>query len=240
MFLRLTENKGSSSNIFFLFLSLCRYSGIDNFIQGHCSGSRAPNFNKLNSYATVPNINIADCDFTIACWIRLRTSIKIRNSIIFASVGASGNPLTLSLTKYAFLGDISLVLSQMFVSPNYTKITFTTRRKMFREWAHVAVICQGNNIRMFVNGGNEITHKKNISFPLTDDFSTDISPDFHKSYYIGKDPRKEFSKSDKFYGSIMDLHVIGVALSEGEISDLFNGEIICHYISLFVSRAVSS
>ncbi len=231
MFLKLTENKGSSSNIA-VFFSCYRYFGTFNFHQGHCPGSRAPNFSKLDSYATVPNINIEDCDFTIACWIRVvsRRGIKIRNSIIFSSIGASGNPLSLSLTKYTIRGDISLIVSQMFLSLNYTKVTVALRKRTFKEWTHIAVICQGNDIIMFINGNKERSRKENISFPLTDDFSTDISPDFYKSYYIGKDPRKEFFRSGKFYGSIMDLHVIGVALSEGEISDLFNGE-SCHLIS---------
>ena len=81
---------------------------------------------------------------------------------------------------------------------------------------------------MFINGRQERTYKKNMSYALTDDFSSNASPDFYKSYYIAKDPRKEIFSSGKFYGSVMDLHVIGVSLTDAEISDLYEGE-ICYY-----------
>ena len=77
---------------------------------------------------------------------------------------------------------------------------------------------------MYVNGVQQRPFRKNISFPITDDFSTDMSSETLKSYYIGKDPRKEFFISRKFYGSVMDLHVIGVALSSAEIFDLCRGK----------------
>jgi len=78
---------------------------------------------------------------------------------------------------------------------------------------------------MYVNGDQQRSYGKNIPFPITDDFSTDMSSEELKSYYIGKDPRKEFFSSRKFYGSVMDLHVIGVTLSSAEISDLYCGKI---------------
>ncbi|KAL9974214.1 hypothetical protein ACROYT_G011228 [Oculina patagonica] len=49
-----------------------RYDGFVNFTEGRCPGSKAMNFSKVGSYATVPNVNITDCDFTIAFWIRFR------------------------------------------------------------------------------------------------------------------------------------------------------------------------
>ena len=120
----------------------------------------------------------------------------------------------------------------MFLSLNYKIVIVATRKMLFEKWTHISVSCQGNDIRMFINGTKERTHKKNTTYPLTDDFSSDISPDFHKSYYIAKDPRKEFFRSGKFYGSVMDLHVIGVALSDAEISDLYKGT-ICYYSLLY-------
>ena len=179
----------------------------------------------MDSYATVPNINITDCDFTIACWIKVvkHRGFRIRNSMIFSSIGASGNTLSLSL-----LGGIRLVLSQMFLSLNYTTAVVSTRKMPFEEWTHIAVSCHRNDIKMFFNGRQERTYRKNISYALNDDFSSNTAPDFYKSYYIAKDPRKEFFSSGKFYGSVMDLHVIGVALTDAEISDLSEGE-ICYY-----------
>lgn len=198
------------------------------YTQGRCPDSKAPYFNNTDSYATAPNINISDCDFTIACWIRVPPSgrgVTLINSIIFWSVSATGNTLSLSLSKYVQHGGISFVLTQMFRPLNYTNVVVTTREITFDEWTHIAATCQGNRIRLYVNGDLQESHRKNISYPITDDFSTDLSSDKFKSYYIGKDPRKEFLSSRKFYGSVMDLHVIGVPLSSAEISDLFHGKI---------------
>lgn len=113
----------------------------------------------------------------------------------------------------------------MFRPLNYTSVVLTTRKITFDDWTHIAATCQGNRIRLYVNGDIQRLHRQNISFPITDDFSTDMSSDKFKLYYIGKDPRKEFLSSRKFYGSVMDLHVIGLALSSAEISDLFHGKI---------------
>ena len=77
---------------------------------------------------------------------------------------------------------------------------------------------------MYVNGVHQSSYRKDILFPITDDYSTDLSSEELKSYYIGKDPRKEFVSTRKFYGSVMDLHIIGVALSSAEIFDLYHGK----------------
>jgi len=79
---------------------------------------------------------------------------------------------------------------------------------------------------MYVNGVHQRLYRKIIPFPITDDFSTNLSSEELKSCYIGKDPRKEFFSSRKFYGSVMDLHVIEVALSSAEIFDLYHGKIV--------------
>jgi len=197
------------------------------YTQGRCPGSKAPYFNNTDSYATAPNINISDCDFTIACWIRVQPSgrgVTFINSIIFWSVSATGNTLSLSLSKYVQHGGISFVLTQMFRSLNYTNVVRATRKITFDTWTHIAATCQGNRIRLYMNGDLQRSHRQNISYPITHDFSTDMSSDKFKTYYIGKDPRREFLRSRKFYGSVMDLHVIGVPLSSAEIFDLFHGK----------------
>ena len=76
---------------------------------------------------------------------------------------------------------------------------------------------------MYVNGDYQKSNRRNTSFSITEDFS--MSSEKLKSYYIGIDSRKEFSSSRKFHGSVMDLHVIGVALPSAEISDLYHGKI---------------
>ena len=52
------------------FLLSYRYFGSVNYTKGWCPGSKAANFSQNGSYATVPNINITTCDFTIAFWVK--------------------------------------------------------------------------------------------------------------------------------------------------------------------------
>ena len=204
-----------------------RYSGPVAFTQGRCPRSEAPNFNTTDSYATVPNINISDCDFTVACWIRvlpIGRDVAFEGYTVFWSVSASGNPLSLTLLKNGQSGGIFFRLKQMLRPLNYTKVIIATQKTVpYGKWTHIAATCQGNDIRMYVNGEYQSSNSRNISFPMTEDF--DMSSEKLKSYYIGKDPRREFVRSRKFNGSVKDLHVIGVALSSAEISDLYHGKI---------------
>ena len=111
----------------------------------------------------------------------------------------------------------------MFRPLNYTNVITTTQKIPYDEWTHIAATCQGNRIGMYVNGDYQRSNRRNISFPITEFFS--MSSEKLKSYFIGKDPREEFFSSRKFYGSVMDLRVIGVALPSAEISDLYHGKI---------------
>ena len=52
------------------FLLSYRYFGSVNYTKGWCPGSKAANFSQNGSHATVPNINITTCDFTIAFWVK--------------------------------------------------------------------------------------------------------------------------------------------------------------------------
>lgn len=200
------------------------YFGSVTFTRGRCPGSKAPYFNTLDTYATVPNINIPDCDFTVACWIRvLPIGRGAAFAAVFWSVSASGNLLYFTLSKYH--GGVSFGLKQMLRPLNYTNVITTTRKIPYGNWTHITATCRGNRIGMYVNGDHQRSNSENIPFSITEDFSTDMSSEELKSYYIGKDPRKEFSSSRKFHGSVMDLHVIGVALSSVEVSYLYRGKI---------------
>ena len=142
---------------------------------------------------------------------------------MFWSVSSSENPLYLiALSKN---GVISFVLKQMLRPLNYTNVITATRNISFGVWTHIAATCQGNRIKMYVNGDHQISTRTNIPFPVTEELPTDMSSEKLNSYYIGIDPRKEFKRATKFYGSVIDLHVIGVALSSADISDLFHGKI---------------
>ena len=64
--------KQKSSDDFLCVFVPYRYSDSGNLTAGRCPGSKALVFYRFSaSRVTVPNVNIGDCDYTIACWIRL-------------------------------------------------------------------------------------------------------------------------------------------------------------------------
>lgn len=199
------------------------------FTKGRCPDSKAADFAARKSYATVPSINITDCDFTIAFWMKIPSrdiQIRIRNIVIFWSVSTEGNTLFLSLSKK--LGQFHFVFGQTFLSKNVTSLDVAIGQVRFDEWTHLAASCQEGAISLFVNGDlQSISRDRNNSFlPFQPHYFSDISRGKYKSYYIGDYPLKHrIINIVKFWGSVMDLHVTGLAFTADEIKDLFNGEI---------------
>ena len=178
-----------------------------NFTEGWCPGSKAAHFSHNDSYASVPNINITKCDFTIAFWIK--------------STGVGG-PIIAFRTVSGKLFYIAMKESIIFLS-----IYNTLAREDFRisDWNHIAITCDKFKIKVFVNGTErELQQSLNEHFFVS-------SADHGEPYCaIGNNPH--FFKipllggltSHSFIGSVMDLYVIGRALSVGEIADIFTGD----------------
>ena len=187
-----------------IFSSSCRYFDPVNLTEGWCSGSKAAYFSQLGSYATVPNINITDCDFTIAFWIK--------------SNGFEGPIITLwSISGKLFY--VAIKKSTVFLS-----VYNTLEKAHFKnnDWNHIAVTCEQFKIRVFVNGSERFLQEQwNEYFFLKPARG-------ETDYAIGNNPAllKMPLINGPLVGSVMDLYVIGMALSVNNISDMMKGKII--------------
>ena len=182
-----------------LFLSSYRYFGTVTYTKGWCPGSKAATFSQNGSYVTVPNINITTCDFTIAFWVKY--------------IGVDGPILALRLQGGKRF-HVTVKNSRLILSIH------NTFHLQVNSWNHVAVTCQLNKIKVFVNGAEEalIDQRK-------ENFFSSLGR-YQQEYIIGNDPVlvKMPMTNGVFVGAVMDLYVTGIALSPRQVSDLSKGE----------------
>ena len=181
---------------------------------GWCPGSKAANFSKHGSYATVPNVNITDCDFTIAFWLK---SAGV-NAPIIAIWSISGKLV------YVVVNESTLKILSVF---NTWEAAFSSK-----DWTHIAITCEQFRIKFFVNGKErELKEQWN-----QDTFS---SSDTYQPYYLigNKLPYNMplILPSFKFIGAVMDLYVIQGVLSLEQISDMYKGNISSFGVSMHVT-----
>ena len=185
----------------------CRYNAKVNFIEGRCPGSKAMDFDISMTRVTVPNVNIGDCDYTIAFWIRL--SDRFAGADIFGS-SRSGKLLTLSTNGMS----ASSCHEESTATVTYFTCVYGSLGVVVNNWTHIAVTCeQDNRIKLFCNGEIvNITQRLNISYQQV-------------YLYLGTLPPKEmFNIYCCYYNTvIMDLHILGFALPPDEIYDLYKG-----------------
>ena len=97
----------------------------------------------------------------------------------------------------------------------------TLKKADFRNnyWNHIAVTCKQFKIRVFVNGSEKFLHEQWNQYFLSSDRGKSVSA-------IGNDPVLFDMPliNEPFIGSVMDLHVAGMAVSVNYISDLMKGE----------------
>ena len=179
------------------------FSGSPSFIEGQprCPGSKAPVFNQSNSFATAPIIYLNGRSFTISCWIKQ--------------------------TKWS-LDELGLIYGdwhdpqQFLLGTRNEKIVFSRRNNGSEEvwslqstnvslssWTHVVVTWHHDRrtVLMYADG-------KEIGNGIYSPGETFRGPT-GKPYMIGNDGSND---SHQFYGSVMDLHVLGWALSRDEIN----------------------
>ena len=185
----------------------CRYNAKVNFIEGRCPGSKAMDFDNPMTRVTVPNVNIGDCDYTIAFWIRL--SDGFNGADIFGS-SRSGKLLTLSTNGMSASSCHEVSTSTVI----YATCVYGSLGVVVNNWTHIAVTCeQDNRIKIFSNGEMaNITQRLNLSYQEV-------------YLYLGTPPPKEmFVIKGNYYNTvIMDLHILGFALPPDDIYDLYKG-----------------
>ncbi|XP_022786928.1 uncharacterized protein LOC111327089 [Stylophora pistillata] len=202
------------------------FSSSVSFTKGRCPHIKAADFFAKTSYATVPTTHITPCDFTIAFWMKIPSHHfnTFRNTVVFTAISTDGHPLFLSLSKQKGEG-IHFLWGRMFGL--LTKLVVSIGQIRFDQWTHLAATCQETKvIRLYVDGVHQTASvKRNTSHQIFNYHSDMAEPsNFSNSYYyIGGWPFKDrFSiRSVEFFGSLMNLHVIGVALTPDEIYDLY-------------------
>ena len=158
-------------------------------------------FRQLGSYATVPNLNITNCDFTIAFWMKSTGS----EGPIIAIWSISGNLFHLAIKS-------SIIFLSVYN-------TLDEARFKNNDWNHIAVTCEQFKIKVFVNGVQRALKERWNEYFF-------ISSYVNKPYYIVGNYPGLFKMpliAQPFVGSVMDLYVVGMALSADQIIALFEG-----------------
>ena len=180
-------------------MSSYRYFGTVNHTNGWCPGSKAATFSQNGSYATVPNINITACGFTVAFWVKYN---GVDGPIL--ALWSQGGKLF-----YVTVKNSRLILS--IHNPFHLQINY---------WNHVAVTCQQFKIKVFVNGTEEV-----LMDEWNEYFFSSLGH-YQPEYIIGNDPVlvQMPMANGVFVGAVMDLYVTGKALSGKQVYDLSKGE----------------
>ena len=173
------------------------YAASVNFTEGRCPGSKVMVFDNSLQSVMVPNVNIEDCDYTVAFWMRLS---KQNSGVDVLGSSRSGK-----------LGLFIHGMYAMFCRGVSTRINATCvgigSVAFMNSWTHIAVTCkQDNELKMFING-ETFTNVSMTSWQFYDDFQEIES--FIIYYYSS--------------ALLMDLHIFGFALPRDEIYYLYRG-----------------
>ena len=169
-------------------------------------------FGEEKSNAILPNVNIGDCDYTIAFWIRFNHS---NNLAVISGSPRSGNFLFLILNN-----DLVEICDEVMLDKKCVDVG-SSRVAMYN-WTHIAVTCeQDNGFKMFFNG--ELARLQNSG--NADDFRS-------LAAYLDRPPKETFYVDSVELPSdlpvsrflIMDLHILGFALPPDKIYDLSRGK----------------
>ena len=144
-------------------------------------------------------MNITTCDFTIAFWVKY--------------IGVDG-PILALWSQDGKLFYVTVKTSRLILSIH------NTFHLQINSWNHVAVTCQLNKIKVFINGTEET---------LTDEWNNYFFSSFGRyqsEYIIGNSPGlvQMPMANEVFVGAVMDLYVTGKALSGKQVYDLSKGE----------------
>ena len=186
--------------------SYLSFSGNPSFIEGWCPGSKAPIFDRSNSFATAPIIYLNRKSFSISCWIKPMRSLATGYEMIY-------NDWNYPLQFYFGLLDKAVIFGRHSTDYDYKWYSVQSSVKVSSNiWTHVAVTWDYRTgiSTIFVDGKNEA----NRTYPPRKIY---FYPPTGKPYKIAN---AGHSNDKQFYGSVIDLYVFGTALSLDQINKL--------------------
>ena len=205
------ERKAWLQICFCVFVSY-RYDAKVNLIEGRCPGSKAMDFDNAIPRVTVPNVNIGDCDYTIAFWMRPLVPYAV---VVISGLSKSGKRLALGTNGMAvnYCREVSTATPMFLCEDVFSDV-------VMNNWTHIAVTCeQDNRVKIFSNGEiANITYRRNVS-------DQDVLLSFETF-----PPKEMFVIHYYFSTVIMDLHILGFALPPDEIYDLYKGKKIVYFM----------
>ena len=179
-------------------------------MKGRYPGSKAISFNQSESYASTPEIGINNKNFTIACWIKVAFIRKFSQAIY-------GDWFSPWQFYFHISNTGNLAFERHLKIPSGWWILLSGTLIPLNKWIHVAVTWKQNEgLAQFYMDAVEVGNK---SFSPSDTFYEPTG----RQYQIGNDGH---SDDGQFYGAIMDLYVLDVALSRDELNHLRGGYVL--------------
>lgn len=189
------------------------FTGNSDDIQLVNSGAKITDHNTLglnlngenNGYAQLPKGLLADAtDFAIATWVKMEEGRSWARLFDFGVSDSNG---------YMFLCPYNGSSAVYAITPSGagSEQKITGSALPIGEWAHVAVVQEGNNAKMFING------KVVAAGTITNTPKNNIGSS--ANYYIGK---SMYNADPYFKGEIMDLRVYDKPLTEDEVNSVMS------------------
>ena len=196
---------GLLADVFSLSLS---FSGKPSFIKGWCPGSKAPFFNRSNSFATAPIVNLNGRSFSISCWIKPTNIVETYQQDIYNDWN---DPWQFMFSIRKEFVRFERHSTSEFSDDAWYYLTSSVKVSS-NIWTHVVVTWDhaSGYSTIYVDG-------KNVGYRTYSPTSLVFYPPTGKPYKIGNDGH---SNDHQYYGSVMDLHVFGTTLSLDGINKL--------------------
>ena len=191
------------------------------------------NFSCLDSFVLVPDINITDCNFTIAFWIR---PLSINSGFVVGEIPIIGGRFVGGNIFLFSLEVINKIVNFYSLNTTYSsgslRMAATPSSTSLNKWNHLAVTCDRDSTTwMFLNG--ELIQVTSFTFKRT---QVSIIPTMKhtQKYYIGEAPFQVTPQTGhteatvailpEYIISMENLLIIGYALSPKEVFDLSRGQ----------------
>lgn len=125
---------------------------------------------------------------------------------------------------YSKFGLSSLVIIRQLSVNEIASTSLPLRGTDINGWNHIAVTCENENtVKVFINGEYRISatslgHLNDTSQGIINVITRPPKKMYRIGHFLVDGP-----SDNQLFGSVMDLHILGFALSSDKISDLYKG-----------------